>query len=320
MKKIFCLLIIIAVFLTLVGCQENTLLEYKESSEKTDQISKGKASFNIKIKNYFDYEGLTDDEIKKLNYFKDIEVNSIYTFDNTKEEIYMMLYFNFGGLGYDTEAYLRGGETIVRIPIINKYIIMNNKDIKQSGNNKLNNDINEYIFIPIQEKWMEILNSENVVKGEKSILATEDGDVKVTKYTITPSDEQTKDFIMYCLDTVISNEKLLIDMIKLANDKDNISLKKTINSCKEMIEKEEKINFQQTIYIDIDGYITKEIITFNIIDMEVSPKAIKESITIEVNNWDIEMEQDINFPTINSDDIIDIEDSEGSFMFFMEEK
>ncbi len=315
------LIVIVLLVITLFGCSSNSLIQYKDSIKKTDNISKGKTSINLTINSSYNYEGLDKKEAEKLsNYFNKIEIDSNITFDDTKEEMYLMMYFNFGGLGYDSEVFVKGNETTVRIPIINKYIKIENEQ-EQNKDNELYNNINEKILKPIKDKWTEILLRENVVKGKKSILSTEDGDVKVIKYTITPSEEQMKELITFCFKTVAENKEVLKDELTLIGSDNETDIETFISKLGEELKKIETITLEQVVYIDIDGYITKDTVNFELyINNPEQGEARYRKIVLETKNWNNEMEQLIVFPTIKSKDVIDVEDSKGSFMFFLEEE
>lgn len=322
MKKIFIFIIIVALFGSLIGCSSNTLEDYKEAVIRTENITKGKSSFKINIINSFNYEGLPEDTVKDLAYFENIEISSVTTFDFTKLLMHSMSYFNFGGLGYDSDVYLKDNEVIVRIPIIGKYIVINNnesQEIDSQANSQQFNDIYVNIIMPIQNKSTEILERENVVKGEKSIMSTEDGDVKATKYTIKLNDEQIEEFINFLFDIIVNNKEYIDDFSNLAIDKDSeMNFEELLNLLKKELDDFETITFEKIAYIDIDGYIVKDTVTIEFFNENAEPgKVSYRKFILEEQNWNNEIEQKIEIPTINPEDIIDINDSEGSFMFFL---
>lgn len=43
-------------------------------------------------------------------------------FDDEKEKAIIRSYLNFGGLGYDFEVYINGEEVSMKLPVIGKYL------------------------------------------------------------------------------------------------------------------------------------------------------------------------------------------------------
>src|SRR5690606_33305191 len=184
------------------------LEQYKKAFEKTSQIKKGQSSGEITIKLEFNTDGLSQDEIKKLNDFKEMSGSFHIIYDDEAEKAILRNYINIGGLGYDFDMFFNGDEAVMKLPVIGKYIKLN--EMQQSNNyaEGYNNIISEDTMKQIAEKWVGLMKDEDVFKGKDIIITTPDGDVKTTEYTISLSNEQIKE--------------LIIDIIEIASEDENL--------------------------------------------------------------------------------------------------
>ena len=98
--------LILIMFLT--SCNTTNLVEYKKASEKTDQIIKGQTAGEFTMTTEINPDGLTAEEIKELNYIKDMDGSFSVVFEDEEEKATIRNYLNFGGWGYDFQVYVNG--------------------------------------------------------------------------------------------------------------------------------------------------------------------------------------------------------------------
>ncbi|EOC99562.1 hypothetical protein [Caldisalinibacter kiritimatiensis] len=330
MKKIVVFILTTFMVVSLIGCGKEDLQTYKEAVKKTDEITKGKTMFEIKLDNEFNTEGLSQEKIKKLNYFKTVETENHITFDWTQDKMIVRNYYNFGGMGFDTTIYVNGEDVYMKMPIVEKYISMSDMTGEKADiDNKekqpdIMNQFYEKVLKSIKSKWTEILNKEDVVSGEKTILDTEDGRVKATHFTIDLTGEQIKTLLNESLDIVSENKDLIKEYIKITNaseeNKQDIDLEEVLAELKQKVNQIEIKEFNYNAYIDIDGYIVQENIEFKIRFNDVKPGETEE-ITFNMNteNWSIEKEQEFNFPKLTEEDILSNENIEQGIPFIFED-
>ncbi|NLA13909.1 MAG: hypothetical protein GX867_06620, partial [Tissierellia bacterium] len=109
-KIIFVTVFILILLILLTSCNTNNLIEYKKASDKTEQIIKGQTAGEFTMTTEINPAGLTAEEIKELNYIKDMNGSFSVVFDNEEEKTIIRNYLNFGGLGYDFEVFINGDE------------------------------------------------------------------------------------------------------------------------------------------------------------------------------------------------------------------
>jgi Tfp pilus assembly protein PilV len=314
MKKIVAILLIAVIVLSLTACNTNNLAEYKKAFEKTDQIAKGQLSAEFSTVMDYNTTGLSSEEIKELNYYKDMNGSFNVVYDDGAEKAILRNYMNFGGLGYDFDLYINGKEVSMKLPVVGKYIKLN--EIQNSTTNQYDFEqsiVSEETMKAISDKWVGLMKEENVFKGKDIILTTPDGEVKTTEYTLTLTDEQIKLFVSECVELAQKDESLkqfYDNYVKIKINDKELSFEETIKSFKENIENYKVENFNYTALVDIDGFIVNEDISYSI-------KAVKEDLLLRgtdfnmnLKTWDINKEQSFDFPVLTEENTIDVNNKE----------
>lgn len=315
MKKIVAILLIAVIVLSLTACNTNNLAQYKKAFEKTDQITKGQLSAEFSTVMDYNTTGLSAEDIKELNYYKDMNGSFNVVYDEGAEKAIFRNYMNFGGLGYDFDLYINGDEVSMKLPVVGKYIklneIQNSVNIDEHGFEQTM--VSEETLKAISDKWVGLMKEENVFKGKDIILTTPDGEVKTTEYTITLTDDQIKLFVTECVEIAQNDESLkqfFDNYIKVKINDEELSFEETIKSFKENIKNYKVENFSYTALVDIDGYIVNEDILYSI-------KAVKEDLllrgtdfNLNLKTWDINKEQSFDFPVLTEENTIDVNNTE----------
>lgn len=311
---LFTLILSISLF-SLSGCGKNDFENYIDALEKTNSITKGQSLNKATISMEYNTEGLTEEEIKKLNYFRNVESETKLKFDNTQNKIITKNYFNFGGLGFDTEYYFDGDKAYIKLPILGKYIKLDQYIQQYGAINKANNYEDNAIFITnetkekIKDEWMKLFGQKDVVSGENILLSTEDGEVKAKYYTINLTGEQVKSYVAELIN-ILLNDELFTQYIFERNsilDKNSKNKEEIIQELNEWVEKFTITDFNYSAYIDVDGYIIKENISVFIKLNSDKQEKIKEiQFNLERENWDIEKEQKFDFPVLTEENTLDI--------------
>jgi len=314
MKKITAVLLILLTTLFLFGCSQDYLQNYKEAVEKTESREFGKERISIKIENEFNEENISQEILEELNYLKDIQVEVTSSFNESQEE--SKVYIKYRGLGYDLTVFSSEEEVIIYVPMIGRYIELKEENLGFDDNIKDLEEV-EDLTSKIQKEWFNLLQKENVVKGKKDIMTTKDGDVKVDLYTINPSEEQLRLFLKKIFALLRSEEESLSKLVKSQNN--DVDIVNIIDNIEEAFGKFEKITYKNQAYIDIDGYIVKEYIDIVLEDYDPEPGSNSIiSVNVEIENWENEVEQVIQIPKVNEEDIIDIDSIDDDFQNFLD--
>ena len=172
----------------------------------------------------------------------------------------------------------------------------------------------------IKNKWLEILNKKDVVSGNKTLLTTEDGEIKVTQFSINLTGEQIKQLLNESLDIIVK-DKSVDELAKGVTDENGnkIEFEKLVNNLKNKMNDTTIRDFKYTGYIDIDGYIIQENIEL-IADFDnvESGKILSTDLKMQIKHWSIEKEQKFEFPELTKDNILEQESIDQGMPFMFE--
>lgn len=314
MKKLLSILLIAMLVLSLAACNTDNLAEYKKALEKTDQITKGQLSADLSMVMDYNTDDLTAEEIKELNYFKDMSGSFNVVYDDEAEKTILRNYMNFGGLGFDFNMYINGEEVIMKLPVVGKYLKMNELNSvnidEEAYDQKI---ISQETLEAITEKWIGLMKEDDVFKGKDIILTTPDGEVKTTEYTITLSDEQIRTLVKESAAIAAKDETLkqfYDDNVSIKVDEEEITFDEMIESIEKNIENYKAENFKYTALVDIDGYIVSENISYSI--KSTKPDLILRGMdyNLDIKTWDINKEQIFDFPVLTDENTIKTDNME----------
>lgn len=315
MKRIFAaMLVLLVTALAVTGCGTNSLADYKKALDKTDQITKGQSSGEFAVIMDFNTDGMTQEEINELNYYKNMSGSFKKTFDSSKNQRVCRNYLNMGGLGFDIDIYENGEEMFIKLPIIGKYMKLDEmmKKVKESPAEQPN-FLSDDTLKTLGEAWVGMLKEEDIFKGKDIVLTTPDGEVKTTVYTITLNDVQIKAFAEKAI-SILSEDEILRSNIESllaqkADQPESLDFDELVDKIKEHMKKDAIESFQYTAYVDIDGYIVNEVIEVEITketNYAGEPKEI--SFHLEIKNFDINKDQKIEFPVLTEENTLKTEE------------
>ncbi len=311
MKKLLIVLsaIMLAISFSLAGCIPDSLGEYKKAADKTDQIQKGKTSGEFLMEMTFDTQGMTEEQIKELNYFKNMKGSFDVAYDDEAKKGIFRNYLNLGGLGFDFDLFYNGEEAYMKLPVIGKYIRLDELQAPVPQDKELE-PVSSETLKAISEKWLGMLKKEDIFQGKNIVLTTPDGEVKTTEYTIKLKDDQIKDLAAYSLELLSKDEKLKKNFEELIRKnseymKDS-SVEKLLSDMKESLDSYTVEDFSYTAYVDIDGYIVNEMIKVSVkVNGEGESKVTGINYSLDIKNWDINREQQFEFPVLNESNTLD---------------
>ncbi|MGD9568097.1 MAG: hypothetical protein AB7V48_07185 [Sedimentibacter sp.] len=317
MKKIIAIILALMLVLSLAACNTDNLAEYKKALEKTDQITKGQFSADLSMVMDYNTDDMTAEEIKDLSYYKDMSGSFNVVYDDEAEKTILRNYMNFGGLGFDFDMYIDGEEMVMKLPVVGKYIKMNelNELNELDEMNTANIDeesydqtiISDETMKAIADKWVSLMKEDDVFKGKDIILTTPDGEVKTTEYTITLSDEQIRTLVKESLPVIAKDEslkKFYGEYVTFNVNEEEITFENMIESIEENIENYMIENFKYTALVDIDGYIVSENITYSIKSTKQDLILRGMDFNLDIKTWDINKEQNFEFPVLTDENTV----------------
>lgn len=304
MKKTILILIIFTLIISTIGCTQSDLENYKAAMDKTYNMSKGSSIMEIESSTKYNTEGLNEELIKMLSKFENTKITVKSYFDNdikrSKDEGYLVI----GELGYDFNIYSVDEKYYIETLFLDlkdkKYIELDIEEMVIGG------EKSEDLFKAFATKWSEIINEENVMKGEKVLITTDDGEVKSREFTIDLKDEQLKELLVYFIEEIEKNDEymdFIEEGIYFTNEEEKLTeveqkekYKVVFTELKNFIINAKNMKLYYKAYIDIDGYVVQEDINFSF-ENETVGSGEFESIKFEMVNQytNIEKEQNLDF-------------------------
>ncbi|HQI17196.1 MAG TPA: hypothetical protein PLL37_09565 [Bacillota bacterium] len=325
MKKLMIAILALVLAAALISCSFDSLEGYKKAAEKTEQIKKGRTEGEFSLVMDFNTSGMTEEQIKELNYFKNIKGSFNVAYDDELEKGIFRYYLNLGGLGFDLDLFVNGEEIFMKLPVIGKYMRLSEikeymADTQGEGKSEV---ISGETQDAINEKWLGLLKKEDVFKGKDTVLTTPDGEVKTTEYTIRLNDEQIKSLAEYSMDMLSKDKKLEENYEKYIGKNveflRDTPLEKLLSDMKENIKKYTVESFGYTAYVDIDGFIVNETVGITLEVDNAEPASVSRfSYELDIKNWDINKEQEFDFPALTDENTVDTENMEQNMPFKIE--
>lgn len=278
MKKSIAIFIFSFIFLALTGCLGDADYEnYMKALEKTDNIGKASSSVNVTV-----------DQIigEKSNSMK-FDMNG-YLNEEEDQGIFD-IYFYYDDLGTDLSYYRKSeNEQYVKLPFEKGYIDVASKSEEMPGLDfkDLSKDISE--------AWHKMLEEENVFVGEKVTIENEDGEVKARKFTIKPSLEQIDTITDIVKKDILEKEDEIYDFILEFNEKVDFSKEEFKENFEKDLSSMKIVSYEETSYVDSDGYIIDEEI-----NMKVITEGFESKINVKTKLWNIERDVELKFPEIS---------------------
>lgn len=327
MKKIMIVIFAILLTVSLVSCSSDSLGDYKKAAEKTEQIKKGQMSGEFSMVMDINTEGMTGEQIKELNYYKDMKGSFSAAYDDAAEKGVFRNYLNFGGLGFDFDLFMNGEEVFMKLPVLGKYMRLDETQVPMIIEQQVNGGleiISKGTQNELSKRWLGLLTKEDIFTGKDIVLTTPDGEVKTKEYTIKLNDEQIKSLAADCIDIVSKDEKLKKNyeeyIKKNVKPLKDISFEKLISNIREEIKDYTVESFNYTAYVDIDGYIVNEVVDLEIKVEDAGPAGIKGlNYKLEVKNWDINKKQEFDFPVLTEENTVNIDKMDHNMPFMMED-
>ncbi|NLJ57333.1 MAG: hypothetical protein GX339_00630 [Tissierellia bacterium] len=308
MKRKITFILILLILLT--ACNKNSLAEYKKAAEKTAGIRRGQTAGEFILTTEINPHGLTAEEIKELNYIKDMEGSFSVVYDDELGKRAIRNYLNFGGLGYDFEVFIEGDQMLIKLPIVGKYL-----KIEERAREDLQSEnpfISQQTIDELTKKWLTLMNEEDVFRGKAIVLTTPDGEVKTREYTIKLNDQQIKTLLEEAAEILVKDKKLknFYEENIRANTEDlyTTSFEEFLASILKAAEKFKVQDFSFTAYVDIDGYIVNQVLEISLKTIEQKEGIVGFNYYLDIKNWDINKDQNFDFPLLTEENTIQIDD------------
>lgn len=313
MKKI--LIVSLSAMLLLAGCGEVPYDTYQEAVRKTETIERKGYESTVETTAIIDTEGLDLSDKRELNFFKNVRVSIEGQYDRKNNRIKQVFHYNLNGIGFDMTYYQIEDQKLLKLPFIDKFIIIS----EETSIEKVTDKSADYI-VPsdetinaIETLWSSTVEEDKVFKENKDLVETPEGEIKTTRYTIEFSGESIKNFSIGVIELIIDDQLFINDIeaeiSKQLEAPSTIEIEMALNKFIELIEMATFENITYEAYVSIDNYIIKEKFKTTVLfEEETSGRLESIDINYEGILFDINEAQEINLPELTDDNTTTMKD------------
>lgn len=295
MKRLLVLLLLTVFCLS--GCSGDALTGYTEALKKTGSIRGGKLQVDTAVDMEFNLDNLTVEEIKDIKYLEHMDFSCEVTYDDSEDNKKAMsrCYGNIGGLGIDAKVYVNGEQVNLYLPMLGGYL--NLTDAAYQDKLKASEKIGE-LFEPLINKFLELLTTKDIIKGKRTYITTEDGQIKTTVYTVQVNEDQMLGLIEETT-RIMESEKINIGEF-LGMD---IEIKDVIEAMQDWKEYFILSGFTSTAYVDFDGRLVMQDYTMEMTfkDAATTKGPVRIKISGKVTYSGLGEAQEIEVPKVTPD-------------------
>lgn len=310
-------MMIIGIAVILTACSGTDLETYQAAVNETNSYEQGETAMRLDAEVVFNEEGTTLQEQRELSYYEDIQFHISSRYDATDNQLKYIsdTYYNFGGLGFDMTMHTDGTDTLIELPIMNKYIRFE-PDVQQDSAENAEKQLE--IFDRIVAKWNEVLSEEDVFSGQKDYVMTDKGQIKTTTYTIHINDAQfgmLKEAVL----EIIEDEELIESLLSQgeAYGGETADVNEIQAHLYELLEDMTLVAFEGEAFVDFDGRLVKQTMVLDIENDTADKGQVKTMhIEYEINYDNLGIDPEIVFPEVDEADIIEPDSMENIGDYF----
>jgi hypothetical protein len=301
--KKLCVIIGVAamILITLTGCSTNAYELYQNSELKTSEAKTGVYDMEVRLENQFDTSQMTDAQLKKVNYMKQIAFKSKNTVDKEKKDVISETWMSIGGIGFDFTYYGNNDESYIKYPVLKKYIKINTNNMGSADEKKV---ISEVTQKQLSQIWKQLASETNVKLVDEIFVSTAEGDVKAKHIRVNASNEEVKQAIIESYN-LIKNDKRLQDTLQGFANKSGEENAGTLN----MDIKDLKIeSFEISDYVNADGYLVKDEVNIVMSGFGKENDLEKTNFHLSTVYSQLNQKVELQFPEITPDQIFSDEE------------
>lgn len=301
--------------LILVGCGEAPYDTYQEAVANTEAIeSKGYES-RVTTSATINTDGLELSDKREVNFFKNVSVAIDGQYDYKNKRMKQVFHYNLNGIGFDMTYYQIEDQKLLKLPFIDKYIVISDELSDEDKANESNDYISpsDETLKAIDRLWSDTVEKDKVFKEEKDLVETPEGEIKATRYTIEFTGESIKSFAQGVI-TLITEDKNFIgdlesEIHKQIEGELTIDIETFLSTVSEQVEVATLENIKYDAYVSIDNFIIKE--TFEtrvLLQEEASGRLESMDLRYEGILFDINESREIELPELTDENTTTMKD------------
>ncbi len=287
--------------LTLTGCSASGYDLYQKAELKTSEAKTGVYDIEVRLENQFDTSKMTEEQLKGVNYMKQIAFKGKNTVDQTKNAVISEAWMSIGGIGFDFTYYGNGDESYIKYPVLKKYIKIN-PNMTASADGK--NVISEATQKQLSQIWKQLANKTNVKVAEEILVSTSEGDVKAKHLTVNASNEEVRQAIIDSFNVIKNDQSLQASLQGLASK----SGEETVGTLNMDVDALTIESFEISDYVDADGYLVKDEVNIVMSGFGKNSQLKKTNFHLGTVYSQLDQKVELQFPQISPDQIFSDEE------------
>lgn len=311
MKKLFLGIMLSLAMVFAVGCGEDDPIElFERAVEKTSEVEQYRMKADVDME-------MISPELAELEAMMpgmgNISMVMDMAVDNNR--VKMDLDYGFMGMTMKMEMYADEEQSIMRMPMDERYIVMSNELDDSVDAEQLEEQLRE-ISDGIYRDMIEQVKADGEFTLEAVDIELPDGKKSVQKGTLKLSDEAIKEIVISTMEKLYENDDLMMLMeAQQFEDEEEVD----IDELREELQSIVIEDFEFAVYIDNSDYIVRQDINMSL--MMDEQEGMKINAVIDM--YDIGNKQDIEFPVLDESNSISyeeyLENMENMFMDFGED-
>jgi hypothetical protein len=316
MKRLF--LSLFATALLLSGCMaDGGYNDYLDAVRKSEEISSGITKTTVSVQSTFSEALIAEIDKSDSAPFlglENVEVAFLTRFNHDDNAAIYEVFYDDGKLGMDMRLYQPDeNQVIMKIPYLSEYYLLDGTMMQETPEMNLN-----AFMAKVGVEWQRMLMADSIFKGEKTLIKNEDGDVKATKFSIKPTQNQLDDFLSKLRLVLIDNKE---DLLKAFNEYNLMGTAPQADKALNAASFEQIVNnvfdsmtitgYEEVAYVDMDGYLIDEWIKIDLSYSNIEQLSNlfnKQTITIHTERWSIEQHQKLDFSPLEGVEILPIKE------------
>jgi hypothetical protein len=300
-NKILPLLSVLFILVLLAaGCGAAPLQSYVDAAKKTGQVKKGQVLVQFSHTMNFSGSGLTAEERKNLEMFKEVKGNFTQKFDRDKKLSVLDGHVDMMGMGFDLKAYGDGDRTVLMLPMFTKYLVVEAKPGAEKEPVAADTDKK------LETLWKGLLNSNNVTREEGKLIATPEGEVKTTAYNVALSQPDIEGFIAGAAGIIAQDSKIRAAVLDgmVQSGLERQEAEKFLNNFFDEFEsnasKVKFSEFKHTAYTDKDNYVVEEYSSSKSSYKSEDGFTVNTDFNLKIQRWAFGKDVLVEMPEVNA--------------------
>lgn len=317
-KTMLVLGIVLAAAVLIAGCrQANGLQELRRALETTKEITRGQVLTEFRHELDFDGLDLAPEARRELETYREVKGTIAERFDRQKGLSYVDGHLDVGGMGFDFKVYTDAQRTILLLPTFTKFLVVHRDGLGDSLTEAPAAEEGPEWAERLAELWNGLLKVENVRKTGSQLVATPEGDVKVTGYEVVLDDAEVRDLAREGARTVLTDpqirERIITAWLEFAKQEEpenrdaDAFLVEMLNNALAAIDHTTFENFRYSGAVDRDWHLVRETISGRAVSRS-DGVTVTAGFEIKIRRWAVGRPVSIEPPEITPENSFVLEE------------